>query len=107
MKLRNKLLLLGVGVVLYKVVKSRVKHSPSKLARNYLESEGLFDIIKIDAESFAEILSEAIREYEEEEKEAEVEVGEESSEESKEPSSSPKADKMIKEYLDSFKEVSE
>lgn len=103
MRLRSKLLLLGVGVVLYKVVKSRVKHSPSKLARNYLESEGLFDIIKIDAESFAEILSEAIREYEEEEREAEVEVGEES----KEPSSSPKADKMIKEYLDSFKEVSE
>ena len=103
MRLRSKLLLLGVGVVLYKVVKSRVKYSPSKLARNYLESEGLFDIIKIDAESFAEILSEAIREYEEEEREAEVEVGEES----KEPSSSPKADKMIKEYLDSFKEVSE
>ena len=103
MRLRSKLLLLGVGVVLYKVVKSRAKHSPSKLARNYLESEGLFDIIKIDAESFAEILSEAIREYEEEEREAEVEVGEES----KEPPSSPKADKMIKEYLDSFKEVSE
>lgn len=104
MRLRSKLLLLGVGVVLYKVVKSRAKHSPSKLARNYLESEGLFDIIKIDAESFAEILSEAIREYEEEERKAEVEVGEESS---KEPPSSPKADKMIKEYLDSFKEVSE